>query len=77
MKTIQIQIRQWANHPDYAGKPGYRDGRVILHSKQVAPDEYLLCLHRHQGWAERVYVNGAALVDVDMEPIEEPLWQEA
>lgn len=74
MTTKQVQVRQWANSPEYAGKPGYRHGRVILHCHAVVADEYELALSPSQGWAERIIVNGAAWIDVDMNPIEEPLF---
>ncbi len=72
--TERVQVRQWAYNPEYAGKPGYRNGRVILHCHVVVADEYQLALSPSQGWAEHVIVNGAAWIDVDMTPIEEPLF---
>ena len=74
MNAKQVQVRLWANNPEYVGKPGYRNGRVILHSRYVVADEYELALSPSQGWAERIIVNGAAWIDVDMTPIEEPLF---
>lgn len=74
MTTKQVQVRQWKNNPEYAGKPGYWQGRVILHSRYVVADEYELALSPSQGWAERIIVNGAAWMTIDMNPIEEPLF---